>query len=104
MRLVHADTASNRDAPTIVHCSAGIGRTGTHILVDAVSTFLHRVRHLVDKEATSPQVEYWESPNDLIYEALMVMREQRMSTVETVRQYVFAYKAVIASLLPPSVP
>ena len=65
---------------------------------------LHRVRHLVDKEATSPQVEYWESPNDLIYEALMVMREQRMSTVETVRQYVFAYKAVIASLRPPSVP
>ena len=104
MRLVHTETASNRDAPTIVHCSAGIGRTGTHILVDAVSTFLHRVRHLVEKEATSPQVKYWHSPDDLIFEALMVMREQRMSTVETVRQYVFAYKAVIASLLPPSVP
>ena len=43
--------------------------------------------------------EYWNSSNDLVYEALMVMREQRMSMVETVRQYVFVYKAVIASLL-----
>lgn len=104
MRLVHTETASNSDAPTIVHCSAGIGRTGTHILVDSVSTFLHRVRHLVERQATSPEVKYWHSPNDLIFEALMVMREQRMSTVETVRQYVFAYKAVIASLLHSSVP
>ena len=89
-----------------MHCSAGIGRTGAHILIDSVSTFLSRVHRVLetghddaDGLSLAQAHEYWNSSNDLVYEALMVMREQRMSMVETVRQYVFVYKAVIASLL-----
>lgn len=106
IRLVHAETDTASDAPIVVHCSAGIGRTGAHILIDSVSTFLSRVHRVLetghddaDGLSLAQAHEYWNSSNDLVYEALMVMREQRMSMVETVRQYVFVYKAVIASLL-----
>ena len=50
-------------APVVVHCSAGIGRTGTWILIDLAMTSLERSRSV-----------------DLL-EVLDTMRQQRMGQV-----------------------
>ena len=77
-------------------------------MVDALCAFYSYIRslrdHAVKTSATlDPQdalaLTCWESEEDLIFDAVMVMREQRMSMIETVRQYVFVYKAVVAALL-----
>lgn len=86
--------------PYVVHCSAGIGRTGALIAIDSVLAYLRSTRSMPGTGPTPEQAhEAWHGQRDLIFEALSVMREQRMSMVQTVRQYVFAYRAVIEALL-----
>lgn len=106
-KLVH-EKRKNLSDPIVVHCSAGIGRTGAYIIVDAVTSFLRHVRSAQAERDQQPVIpserQCWDSPTDLVYEATMVMREQRMSMIETVRQYVFVYKAIIAALLADPVP
>ena len=49
---------------------------------------------------TREQAEkFWNSDIDLVFEAVVIMREQRMSLIQTVRQYVFVYRALIEFLL-----
>jgi len=106
-KLVH-EKRTDPSHPIVVHCSAGIGRTGAYIIIDAASTFLRQVRSTLtrhDEHSVIPsRHQCWESPIDIIFEATMVMREQRMSMIETVRQYVFVYKAIITALLADPVP
>ena len=89
----------------LVHCSAGIGRTGTYIAIDTLSSYLCLVRDVCEGRATDPcmtreQAEkFWNSDIDLVFEAVVIMREQRMSLIQTVRQYVFVYRALIEFLL-----
>ncbi|WFD28592.1 protein-tyrosine-phosphatase [Malassezia nana] len=105
-KLVHESEPAS--SLSLIHCSAGIGRTGAYIIVDAVSSFLQQVRSSLSSKAepsiTPCHLQCWESPTDLIYEATMIIREQRMSMIETVRQYVFVYKAVMLALLADPVP
>ena len=104
-----ADAARGaHDGPMVVHCSAGIGRTGTQIIIDAVLHYLRRTqarldaadRGTTDRDAADVRAarDAWYGSTDIIFEALSVMREQRMSVVQTVRQYVFIYLAVIHAL------
>ena len=104
-----ADAARGaHDGPMVVHCSAGIGRTGTQIIIDAVLHYLRRTqarldaadRGATDRDAADVRAarDAWYGSTDIIFEALSVMREQRMSVVQTVRQYVFIYLAVIHAL------
>ncbi|KAI3617747.1 hypothetical protein CBS9595_003656 [Malassezia furfur] len=96
------------DGPIVVHCSAGIGRTGTQIIIDTVLYYLQRVQARLDaaeqgkadRDASEVREarDVWYGTTDIIFEALSVMREQRMSVVQTVRQYVFIYLAVIHAL------
>lgn len=96
--------------PTLVHCSAGIGRTGTYIVIDALLRLLERVRALraAPPAAPSPNDELalraWDGEEDLVHAAVLVLREQRMRMVETVRQYVFIYDAVLAAARASPVP
>ena len=63
-------------------------------------SYLRNTRSMPGTGPTPEQAhEAWHGQRDLIFEALSVMREQRMSMVQTVRQYVFAYRAVIEALL-----
>ncbi|XP_065193799.1 tyrosine-protein phosphatase non-receptor type 11-like [Sycon ciliatum] len=74
------DTTSSR--PVVVHCSAGVGRTGTFIAVDTV------VRELLSSQTTSID----------LYGIIRHMRSQRNSMIQGDVQYLYAHK-VIALLL-----
>ncbi|XP_077549260.1 receptor-type tyrosine-protein phosphatase T-like [Haemaphysalis longicornis] len=68
------------DHPIVVHCSGGIGRTGTLILVDSM---------LSQAEA--------EGEVNLVAQ-LHNMRQSRVNLVESLEQYVFAYMALVEIL------
>jgi tyrosine-protein phosphatase 2/3 len=75
-----------KNAPIIVHCSAGCGRTGTFCTVDSVVNQLDKM-------------EDDGGEKDLILETVRGLREQRMSLVQTLRQYVLCYECVLHYLL-----
>ena len=70
----------NKNPPVLVHCSAGVGRTGVAILTDIL---LYCVDHNVDID---------------IPKMLTHLRQQRMLMVQTVAQYKFVHTALIAYL------
>ncbi|XP_071962138.1 tyrosine-protein phosphatase non-receptor type 21-like isoform X2 [Antedon mediterranea] len=67
-------------SPVLVHCVAGVGRTGVLILTDAMINSL----------------EHNEEIN--IAKMLNLIRQQRMYTIQTVGQYQFVYRTLIQSL------
>ncbi|KAE9413449.1 hypothetical protein Angca_006972 [Angiostrongylus cantonensis] len=71
--------AISTQGPVIVHCSAGIGRTGTFIVIDIL---LNQIRH----RGSSCPID--------IPRIVMKIREQRSRMVQTEAQYVFLYKAI----------
>ncbi|KAL0030296.1 hypothetical protein WJX77_008043 [Trebouxia sp. C0004] len=86
-RLAHLlDEADNpRAGPPVVHCSAGIGRTGTFVAIDVV---MKRLRHLDAKDVKGAESAV--SMKRLIAH----LRKQRIGMVQTVQQYIFIYQAV----------
>ena len=67
----------NCNPPVLVHCSAGVGRTGVTILCDIL---LHYVDHSLDID---------------IPKVLTHLRQQRMLMVQTIAQYQFVHKVLI---------
>ncbi|OON20313.1 Protein-tyrosine phosphatase, partial [Opisthorchis viverrini] len=65
--------------PTIVHCSAGIGRTGTFIVIDMLINYIKTMGLNCDID---------------ISRTIQMVREQRSGMVQTETQYRFIYKAV----------
>lgn len=68
--------------PPIVHCSAGIGRSGTFILVDCV------LKLIADKKVDSVSVQ----------DILLEMRHYRMGLIQTPDQLRFSYQAIIEGI------
>ncbi|XP_060584800.1 tyrosine-protein phosphatase 69D-like [Ruditapes philippinarum] len=73
-------TKTKLDGPIIVHCSAGIGRTGTYIALDSITN---------EGEA--------EGAVD-IYAFVRNMREQRVNMIQTVEQYQYLHNAIVHTL------
>lgn len=65
--------------PIVVHCSAGIGRTGTYIAIDMLINYIKQAG--LDCEID-------------IQRTIKLLREQRSGMVQTEAQYTFVYKAV----------
>jgi len=65
--------------PAVVHCSAGIGRSGTFILVDSC---------LLEAENSGPEVV-------CIKQRLLDMRTYRMGLIQTEDQLKFSYQSII---------
>jgi protein tyrosine phosphatase len=66
--------------PVIVHCSAGIGRTGTFIVIDILISIM--------------QLQGYETDVD-IQRAIQLVRAQRSGMVQTEQQYKFIYRAIM---------
>lgn len=74
------------DSPLIVHCSAGVGRTGTFIAVDIVT----RQAAAMQKEGSVLKVS--------IPEVVQKLRKERMWMVQTLTQYAMIYQSLKAFL------
>ncbi|KFY37944.1 hypothetical protein V495_06843 [Pseudogymnoascus sp. VKM F-4514 (FW-929)] len=102
--------------PMLVHCSAGCGRTGTFCTVDSVIDILKRQRreslngvtpmdistdeeadYLSSKHQSKDMESDWLfNPNiDLIERTVADLRKQRISMVQSLRQYVLCYETVL---------
>ncbi|KAJ1831942.1 hypothetical protein IWW55_002892 [Coemansia sp. RSA 2706] len=71
------------DSPVVVHCSAGVGRSGTFMVVDAA----------VDYFAQNSDYS-----GDLVADAFRSLRSQRTLMVQTLAQYMFCYQTIIYML------
>ncbi len=82
LNQVISQRQQGKDSPIIVHCSAGCGRTGTFVIVDSLLNYFEREGNFGDEK-------------DVIQESVLALREQRMSLVQTLRQYVLCYESVL---------
>ncbi|KAF2204798.1 tyrosine-protein phosphatase non-receptor type 6 [Delitschia confertaspora ATCC 74209] len=119
VRQVNGGSASQPDPPNgrpvLVHCSAGCGRTGTFCTVDSVIDMLKRQRQArntarrgssVDADVLSnnpffkdpnPVEGSWvdKDDNDLIEKTVEDFRLQRLSMVQSLRQFVLCYESIL---------
>ncbi|KAL8595609.1 hypothetical protein ACOMHN_025645 [Nucella lapillus] len=73
--------STHGEGPIIVHCSAGIGRTGTYVALDIL---LARASH-------QQQVD--------VFQCVLGLRQQRVDMVQTLSQYIFLHVALRAAVL-----
>jgi len=71
-------------APLVVHCSAGVGRSGTFIGIHAYVKFL---RKFYDEHKDLPDLN--------VPKLLIMLRNDRPKMVQTKEQYEFIYKAIL---------
>ncbi|XP_029691564.1 receptor-type tyrosine-protein phosphatase epsilon-like isoform X3 [Takifugu rubripes] len=67
--------------PIVVHCSAGVGRTGTFIVIDSMIDMMH----------TEQRVD--------VFGSVSRIREQRCQLIQTDMQYSFIYQALLEYFL-----
>ncbi|MCJ1419283.1 hypothetical protein MMC32_005637 [Xylographa parallela] len=101
--------AKEGERPIVVHCSAGCGRTGTFCTVDSVIDILKRQRMAkpdnLQKEDSLDEMdvdeEDWVKQDniDLVAKTVEDLRLQRLSMVQTLRQFVLCYETVLEWLV-----
>ncbi|KER30588.1 hypothetical protein T265_03062 [Opisthorchis viverrini] len=74
------DALSDAEHPAVVHCSAGVGRSGTFVLIDLAL-------HLVETRGTMKGLD--------LSQLFVKLRRCRMGVIQTADQLRFCYSAVI---------
>ncbi|KAL7619839.1 hypothetical protein AAE478_010384 [Parahypoxylon ruwenzoriense] len=84
MRLSREKNASE-DNPRVIHCSAGVGRSGTFIALE----------HLM-REIESGDLDRRDDNDeeDLVFKTVNMLREQRKQMVQAESQYLFIYQVL----------
>ncbi|KAL8949624.1 MAG: hypothetical protein Q9222_004286 [Ikaeria aurantiellina] len=108
------DPAPEGERPIVVHCSAGCGRTGTFCTVDSVVDIMKRQYRFNHTQAEKDTMDVDQSvkppwltseQDDLIVKVVEDFRLQRLSMVQTLRQFVLCYESVlewVAAQMPDS--
>lgn len=84
--LMKLSSEHSASGPRVVHCSAGIGRTGTFMCLE------HLIRELESDALETNDLSV--NRPDLIYAAVNSLREQRRGMVQSDRQYQFIYQVM----------
>jgi len=94
-RMLHqVDDVRKENTPIIVHCSAGIGRSGTFCTVHSM---IHQLtEHLNNKPDVPPSFN--------VMETILRARRFRGGMVQTKEQYVFCYKALLEEIQKLQIP
>ena len=79
---------SEQDNPRIIHCSAGVGRSGTFIALDYLLSLLY-----------TGQLDNIPADKDPIMDTVDLLRQQRMMMVQSEAQYYFVYEALKEAFL-----
>ena len=107
VELCHSFRKEVVKKPVVVHCSAGCGRTGTFCTVDTVLELVEKQQQggkdklgrekEHGKRDGNREEEEWivDEEKDLIAETVAEFRLQRLSMVQTLRQFVLCYEAVM---------
>ena len=83
LALIKLSRTKNQDSgsPRIIHCSAGVGRSGTFIALE----------HLL-AELEAGTLDEVSNTDDIIHDTVNKLREQRMTMVQSEIQYVLLYE------------
>lgn len=77
---VHTKQMRNKqDPPIVIHCSAGIGRTGTVMAIDILM-------HLLDEQGFDSEID--------IQKTCQILRTQRSGMIQTEKQYQLIYQSI----------
>ncbi|XP_028402571.1 receptor-type tyrosine-protein phosphatase F-like isoform X3 [Dendronephthya gigantea] len=72
-----------QSGPIVVHCSAGVGRTGVFLAIDTILERLEKgVINSID-----------------VFGHVCAMRERRMNMIQTLEQYIFVHDAILETIL-----
>ncbi|KAF9177724.1 hypothetical protein BGZ50_008429 [Haplosporangium sp. Z 11] len=96
VQLANAHNNSQTAAgPMVVHCSAGCGRTGAFCVIDSILAVLQSHPEMIlPRSDGRASLRNMESSTDVVFDIVNTFREQRLSMVQCLRQYVFCYEAI----------
>ncbi|CCH58875.1 hypothetical protein TBLA_0B00300 [Henningerozyma blattae CBS 6284] len=91
----HSHSLNSNENPIIVHCSAGVGRSGTFIALDHLlhDTNDFKIVPTAGSGSGGIRIPMQHYDHDLVEQVVMQLRIQRLKMVQMVEQFAFIYHA-----------